>query len=276
MEKGFVSEIVIEAGGADRHYWRDVWRYRELLGFLAWRDLAIRYKQTVLGVAWALLQPIVTVVVFTIVFGRIAGMPSGGVPYPLLVIAGVLPWQLFSAAFSGASGSLVGNAHLISKVYFPRLLIPLASLAVALVDFLIVFGLWVAMALFFGVLPTWRIVLLPLYIALALGLAFGAGMWMTALTVRYRDFRFVVPFLLQAGVFLSPVGFSTTNMPTWRVVYSINPLAGIIDGFRWCLLGDAFPFFWPSAVASVAITIGLVLSGLWFFRRAERKFADII
>lgn len=270
------SELVLEAGGASRHYWRDLWRYRELLGFLAWRDIKIRYKQTVLGVLWAVLQPAVTLAVFTFIFGKLAAMPAGGAPYPLLVLCGLLPWQLFSSAFTNASGSLVANNHLISKIYFPRLVIPLSSVAVALIDFSVVLLLLAAMFAWFRFLPDWRIVLLPLFLLLALLTALGTGLWLTALTVKYRDFRFVVPFLLQVGLFLSPVGFSSTNLPNWRVLYSVNPMVGAIDGFRWCLLrGDS-----PLVPFNLAISTGMMLlllwTGLWYFRRTERTFADII
>ena len=269
-------ETVISAGRAERNYWRDLWRYRELLGFLAWRDIKVRYKQAALGAAWALLQPIITTIIFTFVFGRLAGMPSGGVPYPLLVLAGLLPWQLFSAALSGASGSLVGNAHLISKVYFPRLIVPLSALGVALIDFLIVLGLFLALQLWFGQWPTWRWLVLPAFVLLALGAALAFGLWLTALTVKYRDFRFVVPFMLQVGVFVSPVGFRTDQFPNWRGLLALNPLTGIIDGFRWCLLAGAQDMRWTSLLATVAITVLFGLGGIWFFRRTERSFADVI
>jgi lipopolysaccharide transport system permease protein len=270
------SELVLEAGRASRHYWHDVWRYRELLGFLAWRDIKVRYKQTVLGVLWALIQPAVTLAVFSFIFGRLAGMPSGNVPYPLLVLAGLLPWQLFSAAFSNASGSLVANTHLISKVYFPRLIVPLSSIAVALIDFGVVLVLLTTLCLWWQFVPDWRIVALPLFIALTLVAALGTGLWLTALTVKFRDFRFVVPFLLQVGLFLSPVGFSTTNLPNWRFLYSFNPMVGAIDGFRWCLLRGE-PALSPLSLAiSVATALLLLVSGLWYFRRMERTFADII
>lgn len=272
-------ELTIEAGRAERHYWRDLWRYRELLGFLAWRDIKVRYKQTVLGAAWALVQPAITLVVFTFVFGRLAKMPAGNLPenaYPLLVLAGLLPWQLFANSLSAASASLVGNTHLISKVYFPRLLVPLSSIAVALVDFLFVVVLYALLAAFHGLVPDWRVLVLPLYIGLALAAALGTGLWLAALTVRYRDFRFVLPFLIQVGVFLSPVGFSTANVPNWRLLYSFNPLVGIIDGFRWCLLRSDVELFWPAQVIAIGMTALFVWSGIWFFRRTERGFADII
>jgi lipopolysaccharide transport system permease protein len=269
-------ELILEAGRSSRHYWADLWRYRELLGFLAWRDIKVRYKQTVLGVLWALIQPAVTLVVFTFIFGRLAGMPSGNVPYPLLVLTGLLPWQLFAAAFSNASGSLVANTHLISKVYFPRLIVPLSSVAVALIDFAVVLVLLAALCAWWQFVPDWRVLLLPVFIVLTLVTAVGTGLWLTALTVKYRDFRFVVPFLLQVGLFLSPVGFSSTNLPNWRALYSLNPMVGAIDGFRWCLLRGEPALDPVNLGISVAMAALLLVSGLWYFRRMERGFADII
>ena len=271
-----LPELVIEAGRAERHYWRDLWRYRELLGFLAWRDIKVRYKQAVLGVAWAVIQPAITTAIFVFLFGNLAKMPSGGVPYPLLVLAGLLPWQLFAAALSGSSGSLVGNASLISKVYFPRLLVPLSSVGVALVDFAVVLVLFTGLSVWYGQWPTWHWLVLPCFILLALAAALGAGLWLTALTVRYRDFRFIVPFLLQIGVFVSPVGYRTDYFPNWRDLLALNPLTGVIDGFRWCLLGGAHQFSaWGLGTSIFLITIFCV-TGVWFFRRTERGFADII
>lgn len=276
MDQPVPTEIVLEAGRASRHYWADLWRYRELLGFLAGRDIKIRYKQTVLGVLWALLQPAVTLAVFTFIFGKLAGMPAGAAPYPLLVLCGLLPWQLFAAAFSNSSGSLVANNHLISKIYFPRLIIPLSSVAVALIDFAVVLALLAGMFAWYGFWPDWRVLLLPLFLAMTLLTALGAGLWLTALTVKYRDFRFIVPFLLQIGLFLSPVGFSSTNLPNWRLAYSFNPMAGAIDGFRWCLLRGDHPLD-PSGLAiSVGMMAFLLWSGLRYFRHTERSFADII
>jgi len=276
MEKPETPELVLEAGRSNRHYWADLWRFRELLGFLAWRDIKVRYKQTVLGVLWALIQPAVTLAVFTFIFGKLAGMPAGNAPYPLLVLCGLLPWQLFSAAFSNASGSLVANTHLISKIYFPRLIVPLSSIAVALIDFAVVLVLLASLCLWWRFVPDWRVLLLPLFIVLTLLTAIGTGLWLTALTVKYRDFRFVVPFLLQVGLFLSPVGFSSTNLPNWRFIYSLNPMVGAIDGFRWCLLHGE-PTLDPVNLSTSVAMCGLLLaSGLWYFRHMERTFADII
>jgi lipopolysaccharide transport system permease protein len=266
----------IAAGRAEANYWRDLWRYRELMGFLAWRDVAVRYKQSVLGAGWAVFQPAVTLAVFTFIYGKLAQMPSGNVPYPLLVMAGLLPWQLFANTLSGAGSSLVSNTHLIAKVYFPRLLVPLSSVAVALVDFAIVAALTAVMLAWYGVLPGPEIVFLPLFVLLALLAAFGVGLWLSALTVRFRDFRFIVPFLLQIGLFLTPVGFSSGNVPNWREVFALNPMVGVIDGFRWCLLGSAHPLHLPSLINGTVVSSLLLATGIWYFRRTERSFADII
>ncbi|MBX3749521.1 MAG: ABC transporter permease [Opitutaceae bacterium] len=276
-QKPLPSLVITPAQGTSR-YWLDLWRYRELLGFLAWRDLKVRYKQAVLGVAWAILQPAVQVVLLTFVFGKLAQMPAGDeqLPYPLLVLAGLLPWQLFSNAFSGAGGSLVGNSHLISKVYFPRLIVPLSSLAVAVVDFLILLVLTLLILPIAGYWPTWHLVLLPLFLLAALLIAFGAGLWITALTVRFRDFRFISPFILQVGLFVTPVGYRTDNLPTWRELLALNPLTGVIDGFRWCLLGGKVEFQATALISTVVVSGILLGTGLWLFRRTERSFADII
>lgn len=270
------APLVLQAGRTERHYWRDLWRYRELLGFLAWRDIKVRYKQAILGIGWALIQPLVTTAIITMVFSRLARMHAGDTPYPLLVLAGYLPWQFFSSALNGASGSLVSNANLISKIYFPRLLVPLSALGVALVDFVIVLGLFLFLALAYGYLPTWHWLLLPVFLMGALALAFGAGLWFTALTVRFRDFRFIVPFLLQIGVFISPVGYRTDYLPGWRSLLALNPMTGVIDGFRWCLLGGRQDLDSTSLACTVLCSILLVLTGISYFRRTERGFADLI
>lgn len=276
MPESSSTPIILEPGRADAQYWRDVWYYRELLGFLAWRDIKVRYKQAALGAGWALIQPVITTAIFTLVFGRLANMPNGGVAYPMLVLAGLLPWQLFSNALSGVGNSVVGNAHLISKVYFPRLVVPLSSIAVALIDFLIVLALFLVVSPWFHVAPHWELLALPLFVTAVLILALGAGLWLSSLTVKYRDFRFIVPFVLQIGLFVSPVGFRTDYFPTWRALFALNPLTGIIDGFRWCLLGGAQELD-PIAVAySAVISVLLLASGIWFFRRTERRFADVI
>lgn len=276
MNSTSTDTLVVMAGKAEKHYWRDLWRYRELLGFLAWRDIKVRYKQAALGVAWAIIQPAVQTVLLTFVFSKLAKMPAGNLPYPLLVLAGLLPWQLFSSAFSGAGNSLVGNAHLISKVYFPRLIVPLSALAVALIDMGILLALSAPLALLAGVVPTWRLLLLPVFTAAALLIALGAGLWITALTVKYRDFRFITPFLLQIGMFVTPVGYRTDFLPNWRDLLALNPLTGVVDGFRWCLLGAEYSFYVPEFISSFGVAIVLVATGVWYFRRTERQFADVI
>jgi lipopolysaccharide transport system permease protein len=276
VESPFSDTLVIQAGRAEQHYWRDLWRYRELLGFLAWRDIMVRYKQAVLGFAWAIIQPAVQTVLLTFVFGKLAKMPAGNLPYPLLVLAGLLPWQLFSTAFSGAGNSLVGNSHLISKVYFPRLIVPLSALAVALVDMGILLVISVPIIFLAGVMPTWRLLLLPVFIAVALFIALGAGLWITALTVKYRDFKFITPFLLQIGMFVTPVGYRTDFLPNWRNLLALNPLTGVVNGFRWSLLGTDYSFYPAEFAASFGVALALVTSGIWYFRRTERQFADII
>jgi len=270
--------LVIEAGRAERAYWSDLWRYRDLFFFLAWRDILVRYKQTVFGVAWALLQPLLTMVVFSLVFGRLAKLPTpGDTPYPILVFAALLPWQFFSNALTNASQSLVSNANLLSKVYFPRLLVPASALMPCLVDFALSLGVLAGLMVWFGTAPDWRLFALPLFLLLGAACAFGTGLWIAALNVKYRDFRYVVPFALQAGLFLSPVGFSSEVVPAaWRLAYSVNPLVGVIDGFRWSLLGGRAPLSGAAVALSVAITALLVASGLRHFRQTERTFADVI
>lgn len=274
----FAEELVIEPGRAERHYWRDLWRYRELFQVLAWRDISVRYKQTVIGAAWALIRPFLTMVVFTVIFGRLAGLPSDGhAPYALMVLAGMLPWTFFSAALGSAATSLVGNAHLISKVYFPRLIVPTAAVVVAFVDFLVSFAILVAMMIWYAFVPGWQVLLLPVFVVMAFLASLGMGTWLAALNVKYRDLAYVIPFLLQLGLYVSPVGFSSAIVPPeWRLLYALNPMVGIIDGFRWCLLGGASALHWPSLVLALAVT-GLTLwLGIRRFRRMERSFADLI
>lgn len=271
-----MEEIVIEPGQGIKHYWRDLWRYRELFYILAWRDIAVRYKQTVIGVAWALLRPFATMLVFTLVFHRVAKLDApAGVPYSLLVFAALLPWQFFASALSESSSSIVGNANLIAKVYFPRLIIPAGAVITSLVDFLITLALMALLMLWHGFLPDWRLAALPLLILLAGAAAFGAGLWLAALNVKYRDFRYVIPFIVQFGLYLSPVGFSSAEIPApWRLLYALNPMVGIIDGFRWALLRGAGELWWPSLMLSAILTSALGFSALWYFRRTERGFAD--
>jgi lipopolysaccharide transport system permease protein len=270
--------LVIEPGRADRHYWRDLWRYRELFYVLAWRDVSVRYKQTIIGLAWALVRPFLTMVVFTLVFNKLAKLPSEGTaPYALMVFAGLLPWQFFSTALSESSASLIGNANLISKVYFPRLIVPTASVVVSFVDFLVTFVLLVGLMAWYRFVPSWHIVALPIFVAMAFLASLGPGLWITALNVKYRDFRYVIPFIVQFGLYVSPVGFSSSIMPDeWRMLYSLNPMVGVIDGFRWALLGGEAQIYRPGFLVSCAMIALLLWIGIRTFRGMEKSFADLI
>jgi lipopolysaccharide transport system permease protein len=269
--------LVIEAGRAERHYWRDLWRYRELFFFLAWRDILVRYKQTVIGLAWALLRPFLTMLVFTLVFSKLAKLPSEGVPYPILVFAALLPWQFFSNAFTEAGNSLISNANMISKVYFPRLVIPASAVIVSFVDFLISGIILIGLMFWYGFMPDWRMLTLPLFIFVAFAAAMGAGLWIAALNVKYRDFRYIIPFVVQFGLYMSPVGFSSTIVPEkWRLLYSVNPMVGVIDGFRWAILGGNTQLYWPGFMLSLALVTVLLITGVLYFRKTERGFADLI
>jgi lipopolysaccharide transport system permease protein len=270
--------LILEAGRAERHYWRDLWTYHELFAILAWRDLAVRYKQTLVGGAWAVIRPLLTMLIFTVVFGRIARIPTeGGTPYPVLVFAGMLPWFLFSTILNDASVSLVTNANLIGKVYFPRLIVPAATIAVALADFAVTFVLLIAMMIWFHVTPDWRLVFLPLFILLAVLASLGPALWMTAMNVEYRDFRYIIPFILQFGLYVSPVGFSSAVVPAqWRLLYSLNPAVGVIDGFRWCLLGGRTHLYPPGFAASLLVVAAFLWLGVAYFRKTERTFADLL
>ncbi|MEA5487217.1 MULTISPECIES: ABC transporter permease [Pseudanabaena] len=271
------KELIIEAGSIENQYWKDLWRYRELFYFLAWRDILVRYKQTAIGITWALIKPFLTMVVFTVVFGNIAKLPSQGVPYPILVFAGMLPWQFFANALGECSNSLIGNANLISKVYFPRLIVPTSAVIVSFVDFLISGIILLGLMAWYNFVPDWRILTLPFFILIASAASMGAGLWLAALTVQYRDFRFVVPFIIQFGLYISPVGFSSNIVPEqWRLLYSINPMVGVIDGFRWAILGSNANIYMPSFLLSVGLVFLLLWSGIWYFRKMERTFADVI
>ena len=270
--------LVIAPGLAERQYWRDLWRYRELFYVLAWRDVAVRYKQTIIGLAWALIQPLLTMVLFTVVFGKVAKLPSeGNAPYALLVYAGLLPWQLFSTSLTGASGSLIANSSLISKVYFPRLVVPTAAVAVAFVDFLVSFAILVGLMIWYAWLPGWQVVTLPLFVVMAFLASLGPGLWITALNVKYRDFRYVIPFLVQFGLYASPVGFSSGIIPAqWRFWYSLNPTVGVIDGFRWALLGGESAIYMPGFLLSWGVIAFFLWLGIRQFRKMEKSFADLI
>ena len=268
---------IIEPGRIERNYWQDIWRYRELFAFLAWRDILARYKQTVIGIAWSVIRPLFTMIVFTIIFGKIAKLPSGGVPYSILVFTALLPWQFFSNSLSDASNSLIMNANLLTKVYFPRLIMPASSVIVSFVDFLISFAILVLMMIWYQFVPSWRIIMLPLFTFFAIAAAMGTGLWLASFNVKYRDFRIVVPFIVQIGLYISPVGFSSNVVPEqWRFLYSLNPMVGVIDGFRWAILGGESNLYWPGFVVSTVIVIILCLSGIWYFRKTEQTFADVI
>lgn len=269
--------LVIEAGRTERQYWQDLWRYRELFYFLAWRDILVRYKQTAIGVIWALLRPFLTMVAFTIVFGKIANLPSGGVPYPILVFAAMLPWQFFSSSLSECSNSLIENSNLLSKVYFPRLIVPTSAVIVSFVDFLISGFILLGLMTWYNFLPSWRILTLPFFGAIAFMAAMGAGLWLAALNVQYRDFRYIVPFLVQFGLYVSPVGFSSAIVPEqWRLLYSLNPMVSVIDGFRWAILGGDSQIYLPGFLLSFGLVVTVFAGGIWYFRHMERIFADVI
>jgi lipopolysaccharide transport system permease protein len=271
------SELVIEAGRAERQYWQDLWRYRELFYTLAWRDISVRYKQTAIGLGWALIRPFLTMVVFTVVFGNLAKLPSGGAPYPILVFAAMLPWQFFANALSECSNSLITNSNLISKVYFPRLVVPASAVIVSFVDFMISGMILLALMIYYNFVPDWRILTLPLFILVAFAASTGMGLWLAALNVEYRDFRYIVPFIVQFGMYISPVGFSSSIVPEqWRMLYSLNPMVGVIDGFRWAILGKDAVIYMPGFVLSIGVVVFLFVSGIWYFRKMERRFADVI
>lgn len=270
--------LVIEPGRADRHYWRDIWRYRELFYVLAWRDVSVRYKQTLIGLTWAVIRPLLTMIVFTVVFGKLAKLPTeGNAPYALMVFAGLLPWQFFSMALAESSGSLIGDANLISKVYFPRLIVPTAAVVVAFVDFLVTLSLLAATMAWYRFAPGWTILTLPAFVALAFLASLGPGLWITALNVKYRDFRYVIPFIVQFGLYVSPIGFSSSVVPDeWRLAYSLNPMVGVIDGFRWAVLGGESRVYMPGFLVSCAVIVFFLWLGIRKFRRMEKSFADLI
>lgn len=270
-------QIIIEPGNIEKNYWADLWRYRELFYILSWRDIKVRYKQTVVGAAWSVVRPLLTMIVFTVVFSRIAKLPTeGAAPYAILVYAAMLPWQFFANALTEASNSLIGNANLITKVYFPRLIIPASSVITSFVDFAISFGLMLVLMAFYQYMPSWQIIFLPLFIILSFFTAFGIGVYLTALNVKYRDFRYIIPFIVQFGLYISPVGFSSNVVPEqYRFWYNLNPMVGVIDGFRWCILGETQLNF-QSVVFSVIISALFTGIGVWYFRKMERNFADVI
>lgn len=271
------QKLVIEAGRTEKEYWKDIWRYRELFYFLAWRDILVRYKQTVIGIGWALIRPFLTMVVFTVVFGNLAKLPSEGAPYPILVFSAMLPWQFFSNSLSECSNSLISNANLISKIYFPRLVVPTSAVVVSFVDFMFSGMILLGLMAWYNFVPSWRILTLPLFIVVAFAASIGAGLWLCSLNVKYRDFRYIVPFIVQFGLYISPVGFSSTIVPEkWRLLYSLNPMVGVIDGFRWAILGGESKLYLPGFALSLVLVILLFFSGIWYFRKTERTFADMI
>ncbi len=272
------QEIIIEAGRAERHYWRDLWHYRGLLRVLAWRDVAVRYKQTVIGATWAIIRPFLTMLVFTVIFGKLAKLPSdGAAPYALMVFAGMLPWFLFSSILTDASSSIVGNANLIGKVYFPRIIIPASTVVTALVDFSINLLMLAALMAWYAFVPSWRLLLLPGFVILAVLASLGPALFITAMNVRYRDFRYIIPFIVQFGLYVSPVGFSSMVVPErWRFLYSLNPVVGVIDGFRWCILGGESTLYLPGFLLSLGVVALFLWIGVAYFRRTERTFADLI
>lgn len=272
------DELIIAPGKAEKNYWQDLWRYRELFYILSWRDIKVRYKQTVVGAAWSVIRPLLTMIIFTIVFSKIAKLPpEGSAPYAIMVYAAMLPWQFFANALSEASTSLISNTNLISKVYFPRLIIPTATIITSLIDFLISFVLMGVLMIWFNYWPSWQILLLPLFLLLAFVASMGFGLWITALNVKYRDFRYIVPFVVQFGLYISPVGFSSTIVPEkFRIWYSLNPMVGVIDGFRWCLLRGETTLYWPTIMSSILISFFFLWLGIRKFRKMEKSFADLI
>ena len=274
--------LVIEADKGERAYWSDLWRYRELFFFLSWRDILVRYKQTVIGIFWAIIRPLLQMIILTFIFGKLAGMHSGGLPYAVMVFAGMLPWQFFSSSMSEASNSLIANAPMLSKIYFPRIIIPTSAIIVSFVDFLISSVLLGGLMLIYSVVPNWQVVMLPLFALLGLFASLGIGLWLAALNVKYRDFRYVVPFIVQLGVYVTPVPYTSevVRQKFGQVAYDfycLNPMVGVINGFRWCIGGNAHvPLDGISILVSVVMVAALLLSGLWYFRSTEENFVDII
>jgi lipopolysaccharide transport system permease protein len=272
-----VPELIIEPGRTEKNYWHDLWLFRELFYILSWRDIKVRYKQTVIGAAWSVLRPLLTMIIFTVIFGRIAKLPTeGAAPYAIMVYAAMLPWQFFANALSEASNSLVGNTNLITKIYFPRMIIPASSVIVSFVDFAISFGLMLILFAWYHFLPPLQILFLPLFIILAFLASFGISLYITALNVKYRDFRYIIPFIVQFGLYVSPVGFSSSIVPEkWRMLYSLNPMVGVIDGFRWSILGEQ-KMYWPGFLVSCGVIALFCYIGVRYFRKTEKTFADNI
>ena len=271
------NSLVIKPGSLSDYFWRDLWSYRELFFVLAWRDVSIRYKQAVIGLLWAIVRPFLTMVVFTVIFGRLGGFPSeAGAPYALLVFSALLPWNLFATSLASAGSSLVGNSNLISKVYFPRLIIPAATVVASVADFLVSLVILLGLMIWYRFVPGWQLVFLPIFTILAALAAFGPGLYFSSMTAKYRDFGIMVPFALQLGLYVSPIGFSVNVIPEkWRLIYSLNPLVGIIDGFRWCILHNRV-LDWEGILTGVAVIALMLWFGLRHFRNTEATFADVI
>jgi lipopolysaccharide transport system permease protein len=272
------TKLVLQAGRLEKQYWYDLWRYRELFYFLTWRDILVRYKQTVIGMAWALLRPLITMLVLTIVFGSLAKLPTQGTaPYPILVFSALLPWQFFSGALAQCSSSLVASAGLLSKVYFPRLIVPATAIITSFIDFMIAGMILLGLMAWYNFLPSWRIITLPFFILIAAAAALGIGLWFSCLTVRYRDVGHIVPFIIQIGLYASPIGYSSSLIPEkWQLLYSLNPMVGVIEGFRWAIIGGEAQIYLPGFLLSLVLVIVLLITGIRYFRRVERTFVDII
>lgn len=270
--------LIIEAGRAEKHYWLDLWRYRELFYILSWRDIAVRYKQTAIGIVWAILRPLLTMIVFTVIFGRLAKLPSdGNAPYAIMVYAAMLPWQFFASSITESSNSLISNTQLITKVYFPRIIIPISSIVTSSIDFLVSFAILILLMVYYQFTPSWNILFLPVFLLVAFITAGGAGLYITALNVKYRDFRYIVPFIVQFGLYISPVGFSSSVVPEkYRLLYSMNPMVGVIDGFRWAILGAKSTIYLPGFLMSIGVMVFFLILGIYKFRKMEKTFADII
>jgi lipopolysaccharide transport system permease protein len=277
MSQKIEFDLIIEPGRSKINYWKDIWHYRELFYFLAWRDILVRYKQTVIGLSWSLIRPLLTMVIFTFVFGRLAKLPSNGVPYPILVFSALLPWQFFSTSFTEVSNSLIGNTNMLTKIYFPRVIIPVSTVIVNFVDFLVSFVILCGLMIGYHFVPSWNILFMPLYLVLVLLISMGAGFYIAAVNVKYRDFRYIVPFIVQLGLYISPVGFSISVVPErWKLLYSLNPMVGVIEGFRWSIIVKSDHIYFPALIMSIVISILLFILGIWYFRKVERNFADII
>ncbi len=269
--------LIVEAGKTEKIYWRDLWTYRELFFFLAWRDILVRYKQTAIGIAWAVLRPTLMAVTFSVIFGRLARLPSDGMPYLVFVYSAMLPWQFFATSLSDSANSLISNANMISKVYFPRVIMPVSTVVVNLMDFFISFVILLGFMVFTGTPITLKLIALLPFLLLAFLAAMGCGLWLAALNVKYRDFRYIVPFIVQFGLYVSPVIFSSSIIPDrWRWLYAMNPMVSVIDGFRWAVSNGVAPFYWESLAISILVTGTIVTAGLFYFRKMEKTFADVI